>query len=128
MTDIPIKENTSALNGGRLVNWQPGQSGNPKGKKKGTKNLTTILKEYVESKGTFVNKNGDTITATHGEYMIACLCDKATRGDLKAIETIMDRLEGKAIPSLERKATDNAPMLIIEDPHSIKDNTDNTKG
>lgn len=96
-----------------LIHWVKGQSGNPDGKKKGTRNLSTILKEYLELEVEIENEKGEKVKVENQDLIIAQLIRKAAKdGDLKAIEQILDRMEGKPIQKQEIK-TDN-PILTIQ--------------
>ena len=78
--------------------WQPGQSGNPKGRPPGSQSITTHLKALLERsiaapRSEFLDKSERKIT---GSQLIALkLLTKAAAGDLQAIRETLDRLEGK---------------------------------
>ena len=69
--------------------WKPGQSGNPKGghKKKGTKTVSTILRETLTRKVT-IEEDGRRVTSTLQEVILRQLGNSAARGDLNAIKTL----------------------------------------
>jgi hypothetical protein len=75
---------------GRPVNRQfkPGQSGNPKGRPKGRKNLKTIFVEVLNKKVKVRDKNG-TRTVSKLEAMIEVISNKAMAGDPRALATII---------------------------------------
>lgn len=84
--------------------WEQGKSGNPNpGRKKGSKNITTYLKQYLEKKNIkqiqdlkFVQELGDGKKITTAEAIALKLIHKALfEGDIRAIENIQDRIEGK---------------------------------
>ena len=92
--------------------WQPGQSGNPKGRPKGFTGLTDTLRKMVESDGGLivneiyelddegketgtVIKRGKLFIPKKDAIMLAAM-RRAMKGDMRAIEFIADRLEGKA--------------------------------
>lgn len=64
--------------------WQPGQSGNSEGKKKGNKSLKTIVQEEVNGK-VIVKQNGQTKEVTKLHALILRLYAKAQSGDLKSM-------------------------------------------
>ena len=82
--------------------YKPGESGNPAGRKPGSKNVSTVLKELLEAKDKKDGGGGDYGTPLakelikyvfkkkEGKY----LHNETTR--LRAMEQIVDRLEGKA--------------------------------
>jgi hypothetical protein len=61
-----------------------GKSGNPKGRPKGVKNLSTILRSVYRQRMT-VTTNGRRIRMTKLEACVHQLANKAASGDLKAI-------------------------------------------
>jgi len=71
--------------------FQPGQSGNPKGKPKGARSMSTILRELLE---TTIEVDGEKIP--YSEAIIKKLIKRADKGNLIAIREIFDRMEGKA--------------------------------
>lgn len=73
-----------------LKPFKKGQSGNPKGKAKGTKNRKTIINEILASK----DPTGE--YGTMQEAMIAAVAKKAAiEGDHKALAAIFDRVDGR---------------------------------
>jgi hypothetical protein len=83
--------------------WKPGQSGNPGGKKKGTKNSATIIREIMQRK-LKITEHGKTrkITVHEGLYL-KCL-DPALKGNLKAIAYLIDQHEQSQTKQDKRKA------------------------
>lgn len=99
---MPYNEKSRA----NLKIWEQGKSGNPNpGRKKGSKNITTYLKQYLEKKTfksiqdlKFVQELGvgDGKKITNSEAIALKLIHKALfKGDIRAIENIQDRTEGK---------------------------------
>lgn len=88
-----------------LTSWKPGQSGNPAGKKKGTKNIATRLREAMNVVLTLENPiTGQMQTKEAGEFIYEQLIAKAAKdGDLSAIDKLFDRIEGKPIARNETK-------------------------
>ena len=64
--------------------FQKGKSGNPAGRPKGARNMSTILRERLEANG------GKSM-----EEIIDKAIDMAKSGDFKYFQQIYDRLEGK---------------------------------
>lgn len=75
--------------------FKEGQSGNPNGRPKGVKNLSSILKEFL-SEPVEVNIDGIKTKKEFQEVLIRKLLKLANDGDMRAINTIFDRVEGKA--------------------------------
>jgi hypothetical protein len=70
--------------------FKPGQSGNPKGRPKGRKNLKTIFVEVLNKKVKLWDKNKNrTRTVSKLEAMIEVISNKALTGDPRALATIV---------------------------------------
>lgn len=107
-------------NGGKLKSFEPGQSGNQKGRPKGVPNAKTRMARFLE-----LSINGkNPITKEDELFTVAELMDlqvisKAIKGDLQAWEKINDRLEGKAKQTTEHtgevKQTIDLNTLSLEE-------------
>lgn len=78
--------------------FKPGESGNPSGRPKGITSITTTLKKLMNAKYYKKVKNPITKedTRNKGADILAFeLFKKASKGDLKALEIILDRMDGK---------------------------------
>jgi hypothetical protein len=73
--------------------FQPGASGNPKGRQKGVNNLATDIKNALASKIT-VRSGGKGRVVSTQEAGIMVLKEKALKGDSRALETLLS-LAGK---------------------------------
>jgi len=85
-----------------LIPAKKGEVRNPNGKPKGVQNSKTRLLRLLE----LVTKVRNPVTGEEEEFSIAEQLDmqiiaKARKGDLKAYEIILDRLEGKPKQSTE---------------------------
>lgn len=74
--------------------FKPGQSGNPKGRPKGSKELRTLLAEELEGK-VEATVGGKRRKLSKREAIVKRLVDKALQGDHKALQTII-RMEAMA--------------------------------
>jgi Family of unknown function (DUF5681) len=72
--------------------FKPGQSGNPKGRRKGRKNFTTMFADILSSKITVRDKNG-TRTLSKLEAIIEIMTNKAMAGDPQAFAKILQTAE-----------------------------------
>ena|ERR1035441_5072449 len=80
--------------------FKPGKSGNPKGKPPGTQNSATRFKRILY----LIEKAKNPVTGELENFTVLELMDmkimqKARNGDLQAWNSILDRLEGKAMPA-----------------------------
>ena len=73
--------------------WKKGQSGNPKGKPKGTLSLTTILRNLLSEPGT----DGK----TKGDELMELAVKHAKKGNYGFFREIYNRIEGKMPDKLE---------------------------
>lgn len=65
--------------------WKPGQSGNPNGRPKGSKNKLTLLKEMVL-------QNAETMVLEDFEKIVAATLKLAKEGDSTCLKIIWDRI------------------------------------
>jgi hypothetical protein len=89
-----------------LIPAQKGEVRNPKGRGKGVLNSKTRLLKLLE----LVTTTKNPVTGEEEEFTIAEQLDmqiiaKARKGDLKAYEILLDRLEGKPKQSTEVELT-----------------------
>jgi Family of unknown function (DUF5681) len=68
--------------------FKPGQSGNPRGRKKGARGLKTDLAAELSTKHT-IQINKKLITATTQRLMIKTLATRAASGDVKAAQVLL---------------------------------------
>ncbi len=90
--------------------WKKGQSGNPNGARRGIRHWHTVLRESFETGRVSQNE------------LAQILITKAKKGDLKALQIIMDRMDGKIreMPEIKpitsfRGRTDEELMQIMID-------------
>jgi len=96
-----------------LIPFKEGESGNPSGRPKGSKNLSTILKEMLEAEIDVV-VDGKKEKKAFKDVIIRKLIQKANNGDLRAIREIFDRVEGKPKETVNLQS-DNTIRWIEED-------------
>ena len=73
--------------------FKPGQSGNPKGRPKGIKNLNTDLEEELGQK-ILVTEGGTQLETTKQRAMIKSLFAKALNGDVRASGVLINLILG----------------------------------
>ena len=89
-----------------LIPAQKGEIRNPNGRPKGVPNSKTRLLRLLELVQTKTNPiTGDKEEFTVAEQLDMVLINKAIKGDIKAYQEVMDRLEGKAKQSTELEVT-----------------------
>ena len=70
--------------------FKPGQSGNPKGRPKGTRSLEAQLRDELNRKIS-VSENGTKRRVPKSEVMLAQLTNKAAQGDYRAIKLVTEQ-------------------------------------
>lgn len=93
--------------------FKPGQSGNPKGRARGSRGLKTDLGAELRSRVT-ITENGKTRRATKQQVMLKSLVAKAAKGDSKAAAQVLamtmqmfgieDERHGKAVLTPNQQA------------------------
>jgi len=85
-----------------LKSWTKGQSGNPKGYKKGQKNRHTIIKRWLEVREYAENPiSGEFEHLTQEELITLALIEKAREGNVYAYKALMDSAYGKPSNQVE---------------------------
>ncbi len=99
--------------------FKPGQSGNPKGKPRGAKNLSTIVGNAIKEK-VVVTENGKRKSVSKLEVAVKQLVNKAASGDQKAllqllplVQLIEGHAEAAAIAAPAFAAADETVMANI---------------
>ncbi|NBJ10914.1 DUF5681 domain-containing protein [Microvirga arsenatis] len=98
----------------RSSQFKPGQSGNPGGRKKGSVNLKTIMTAVLESE-IELTENGRKRRVPLLEAIILRQAQDALRGQLRAIDSLLDRYERHA--GHEVKRPDELPeedLVLLE--------------
>lgn len=93
--------------------FQPGQSGNPKGRPSGTKNLATDLQEELSTKITVIEGNREQLISKQ-RALIKALSTKALKGDIRAMNTLIRMIERTIPVELED---------VVDKPLSASDET-----
>ncbi len=74
--------------------WQPGQSGNPKGRPKGV-TLSDALRKMLAEQAPGKTEQ------TYAEVIARALCKQAVKGNVLAAKEVADRVEGRPKQSLD---------------------------
>ena len=102
----------------KATQFKKGTSGNKTGRPKGAKNFATLFEQEMNQKVVVASENGERRTITISQAVVKQLHNKAARGDLKAIQTIINiaRELGHLIPSesLQQPQTRRFTLNIFE--------------
>lgn len=89
--------------------WKKGESGNPKGRPKGSKNRSTIAKKWLEvNQEAFNDITGLKELLSQEDLMTLAQIKKAREGDTNAYKSIMDSAFGSPVQQIDQ--------TIIEQP------------
>ena len=89
--------------------FRKGQSGNPRGRPKGVRNMSTLLGDVLRQQIS-VTEQGGTRRISKREGVLTALVAKALRGDVKTIVTLVNLAD--AVDAPEKK--DGLQLLIDE--------------
>ncbi len=103
----------------RHTQFQKGQSGNPNGRPKGSKNLATLISSVLKERVT-ITENGKRRTITKLEAMTKQLANKGASGDPKATQLLLgmvqlfeDRTEAPAQTEISSEADQQIMQLFF---------------
>jgi hypothetical protein len=86
----------------KATQFKAGQSGNPKGRPKGSMNAATMMQQIVAEPVSVVEKGGREKTMPMLEVLLRRMVNKAATGDLKAIPMVLTLVEqGSSDPGAE---------------------------
>lgn len=106
-------------NGGTLKPFVPGQSGNPKGRPKGSRSLKAIMNKLLNEEIIItVDDAGTTMQITRREALMLQKLQLALNSSnpfvcLAAIKDIEDRLEGRPLPQLPDVSSEGEPEYCV---------------
>jgi hypothetical protein len=83
--------------------WEKGESGNPAGRPKGSRNRSTIAKHWLEVNQSLKNPlTGIEETMSQEDLMTLALIKKAREGDVNAYKALMDSGYGSPIQQIDQ--------------------------
>lgn len=86
--------------------WTKGESGNPNGRPKGSKNRSTIARYWMEVEQKLKNPlTGTDETMSQEDLMTLAMIKKAREGDVAAYKALMDSGYGAPIQQVEQTQT-----------------------
>jgi uncharacterized protein DUF5681 len=93
--------------------FQKGQSGNPRGRTKGARNLKTDLAEELAETLT-IRENGKTRKISKRRAMIKSTMAKALKGDPRAIKLVLDMIGSTGLESDQTGDPDNQDLSAVD--------------
>lgn len=96
-----------------LKSWQKGQSGNPAGRKVGTRTRETVIREWLECGAT------DGLGGTMQDQIVRAQLLKAMKGDAHAYNAMMDGMHGKISDVHKFSGIEDAPPIKTENTSSV---------
>ena len=86
-----------------LIPYKKGQSGNPKGRPKGSKNRSTVAKRWLQVEQDLKNPLTSEIeTMSQEDLMTLALIKKAREGDTQAYQKLLDSAYGAPVQQVEQ--------------------------
>ena len=119
---LPHVRSNAAANGGevgygkppRQHQFRPGQSGNPKGRPKGSRNESTILRQILEHKISVRGQDGRVRKISVMEGIHRKVADDALKGNIKAASFLFNRYAALVSGELQ-------PQDMSEDDRAVLD-------
>lgn len=103
-----------------LKPWKPGQSGNPAGRKSGSKNVSTIVRKLLEENAVDEILSSSNLTdlakgqpTSYAQAMVLAMIKKALEGDVQAVRWLADRQDRSYIID-DKTGFFDRPKLVIE--------------
>lgn len=91
--------------------FQKGQSGNPKGRRKGSLNAATMMRQLVMERVSVV-ENGREKAMSMLEFMLRQMVRKGAKGDLKSTQLVLRLVEQGVASEAEEVEDENDDLLI----------------
>jgi hypothetical protein len=104
--------NSGAAN---LIPPKKGEVRNPNGRPKGVPNTATRLKRLLELEQEITNPvNGQKEMFSVAEQMDLAMINRARKGDVRAYQALVDRLEGKPKQSVDMNVDGEINIALVE--------------
>lgn len=99
--------------------WQKGESGNPNGRPKGSKNRSTIARRWLEVNQNLKNPlTGENETMSQEDLMTLALIKKAREGDVNAYKALMDSGYGAPVQQIEQTLLEQPLFPDVQEDNS----------
>ena len=96
--------------------FKPGESGNPNGRPKGTRNRSTIVKQWLEVEQKAKNPiSGKEEVLEQQDLITLALLKKAREGDVQAFKELMDSAYGKLNQTLTHEGGEQPVIFKLDD-------------
>jgi len=100
-----------------LKPFEKGQSGNPKGRPKGSRNRSTIAREWLEVSQFITNPiTGEKEKLEQQDIMTLAIIKKARDGDVAAYKALLDSAYGQPLQQIQQEVSkiDEIEIVIRE--------------
>ena len=99
--------------------WEKGESGNPNGRPKGSKNRSTIARKWLEVNQNLKNPlTGENETMSQEDLMTLALIKKAREGDVNAYKALMDSGYGAPVQQIEQTLLEQPLFPDVQEDNS----------
>ena len=99
--------------------WEKGESGNPAGRPKGSKNRSTIARRWLEVNQSLKNPlTGENETMSQEDLMTLALIKKAREGDVNAYKALMDSGYGAPVQQIEQTLMEQPLFPDVQEDNS----------
>lgn len=102
-----------------LKPWQPGQSGNPAGRKPGSKNMSTIVRELLDQEANAdilaksnISELVQGASTSYAKAIIQVTIQKALKGDMRAIAWLAEQQERDYVFGTKEERLKQEPLII----------------
>lgn len=107
--------------GGAIVHAEKGETANPNGRPKGTRNRATIVREWLETMESYVNPiTKEKERLSQADIITLALINKARKGDVAAYKELMDSCFGKISDQLDMSIYDKKKTVNDFFPEELK--------
>lgn len=103
-----------------LKSWRKGQSGNPAGRKQGSKNISTIVRKLLEQNAVDELLSSSNLSdlakgqpTSYAQAMVLAMIKKALEGDVRAVKWLAER-QDKSYITDDKTNFFNKPTLVIK--------------
>jgi hypothetical protein len=97
----------------RAHQFEPGKSGNPKGRPKGAKSAETILGELLQQKIS-LNERGRTRRITILEGILRRIAEDCLKGNIKSAAFVLNRLQAMSSDETDESGLNEDEQTVLE--------------